>query len=31
MLRRTGERRARRGVEIYTFENGEMAIKDVHR
>ena len=30
-LRLTGERRAQRGVELYRFKDGKLALKDVYR
>ena len=30
-LRSTGERRAQRGVELYRFRDGKLALKDVYR
>ena len=31
VLRATGERRSQRGVEVYRFRDGKLAVKDVYR
>ena len=31
ILRATGEKRAQRGIELYRFRDGRLALKDVYR